>query len=94
MQRVELHTDFHSPTRAGDVLRVGISSRVENPRRIRHVFEIRDDASDRVVATGFVRVGCVDWTTFRPRDLPQEVVELIRNSQFAGDDGARAGQKS
>jgi YbgC/YbaW family acyl-CoA thioester hydrolase len=92
MPRVELHTDFHSPTRAGDELRVGIGSRVENPRRIRHVFEIRLDPSDRLIATGFVRVGCVDWTTFSPRDLPQEVVELIGNSQFSGDDGASARQ--
>ena len=88
MPRVELHTDFHSPARAGEVLRVGVSSRVENPRRIRHTFEIREDDSDRLVATGFVRVGCVDWSTFTPRDLPQEVVELIRNSQLAGHDRA------
>lgn len=94
MPRVELHTDFHSPTRAGDTVRVGIASRVENPRRIRHDFEIREDSSDRLVATGFVRVASVDWTTFTPRDLPQEVVELIRNSQFAGDDRTGAGQQS
>ena len=90
MPRVELHTDFHSPVRAGDAVRVGISSRIENPRRIRHAFEIREDEADRLVATGFVRVGCVDWSTFTPRDLPQEVIELIRNSQFAGHDGPRA----
>lgn len=88
MPRVELHTNFHSPSRAGDNIRVGVASQVENPRRIRHDFEIRDDASDRLIASGFVRVACVDWSTFKPRDLPPEVVELIRNSPFAGNDGA------
>jgi YbgC/YbaW family acyl-CoA thioester hydrolase len=92
MPRVELHTTFHAPASAGQVLRVGVRSAVENPRRIRHEFEVREDASDRLVATGFVRVGCVDWSTFAPRDLPQEVVELIRNSEFAGNDRARPRQ--
>ena len=91
MPRVELHTDFHAPARAGDSLRVGIASRVENPRRIRHDFEIRAaDDSERLIASGFVRVGCVDWSTFAPRDLPAEVVALIRNSPFTGNDGTRA----
>ena len=76
MPRVELHTDFHSPARAGDELRVGISSRVENPRRIRHDFEVRAE-SNRLVASGFVRVASVDWATFEPRDLPEEVVQLL-----------------
>lgn len=90
MPRVELHTDFHAPARSGDRVRVGLASRIENPRRIRHDFEIREDESDRLIASGFVRVGCVDWATFTPRDLPPEVLDLIRNSPFASDDGARA----
>jgi acyl-CoA thioester hydrolase len=92
MPRVELHTDFHSPVRAGDTVRVGIASRIENPRRIRHDFEIRDDGADRLIASGFVRVGCVDWSTFTPRDLPPEVIDLIRNSPFARDDRTSARQ--
>ena len=78
MPRVELHTDFHAPARAGDALRVGIGSRIETPRRIRHTFEIRGDETDRLIATGFVRVGCVDWSTFTPRDLPQEVLDVLK----------------
>jgi YbgC/YbaW family acyl-CoA thioester hydrolase len=94
MPRVELHTDFHAPARAGDHVRVGIGSRVENPRRLRHEFEIRAEPSDRLIARGFVRVACVDWTTFKARDLPIEVVELIRNSVFTGNDGTSTGQQS
>lgn len=85
MPRIELHTKFHSPARAGQLVRVGLSSRVENPRRIRHEFEIREDAAGpstplgtgRLMAAGFVRVGCVEWSTFAPRDLPQEVIRLF-----------------
>lgn len=89
MPRVELHTTFHAPARAGQIVRVGLASRVENPRRIRHDFQVRDDKSDGLIASGFVRVGCVEWSTFKPRDLPAEVVDLIRNSPFAGDDRPR-----
>jgi YbgC/YbaW family acyl-CoA thioester hydrolase len=92
MPRVELHTTFHAPARAGDMLRVGIHGCIENPRRIRYEFEIRQDGSDRMVATGYLRVACVDWATFTPRDLPSEVIELIGNSPFSGDDRASAGQ--
>jgi acyl-CoA thioester hydrolase len=77
MPRVELQTTFHSPARAGQIVRVGLSSRIENPRRLRHDFEIREDESDRLMATGSVRVGCVDSTAFAPRDLPDEIVRLI-----------------
>lgn len=77
MPRVELHTTFHAPARPGDVVRVGVTSRIENPRRIRHEFEIRQDASHRLIATGFVRVASVAAASFAPRDLPEEVVQLM-----------------
>ena len=89
MPRVELATKFHSPTKAGQLVRVGLASRVENPRRIRHEFAIRQDQSDLLVATGFVRVGCVDWTTFAPRDLPDEVIRLFDNLPDLTDRQAR-----
>lgn len=76
MPRVDLQTKFHSPARAGLVIRIGLESRVENPRRIRHGFEMRDENGERLLATGFVRVGCVD-SNFAPRDLPAEVVRLF-----------------
>src|SRR6188472_1746082 len=51
MPRVEVRTTFHSPARAGQVVRVGFVSRVENPRRLRHEFEMREEASDRLLAS-------------------------------------------
>jgi hypothetical protein len=42
-----------------------VSTTIENPRRLHHTFEIRDDEPDELLAEGFVRVGCavdLPWT--------------------------------
>ena len=77
MPRVEVQSKFRSPARAGQIVRVGIRTTVENPRRLHHAFEIRDDQSHALMAEGFVRVACVDSTTWSPRDLPEDVVRLV-----------------
>ncbi|MDH4064157.1 MAG: acyl-CoA thioesterase [Acidobacteriota bacterium] len=77
MPRVEVSALFRSPARAGQLIRVGIETTVENPRRLRHQFEIRDDNSDQLLAEGFVRVACVSVETFQPRDLPHEVTQIL-----------------
>jgi acyl-CoA thioester hydrolase len=77
MPRVEVGTKFRAPARAGQLVRVGIDTTVENPRRLRHQFEIRDDNSDQLLADGFVRVGCVSGDTFVPRDLPHDVLQVL-----------------
>jgi YbgC/YbaW family acyl-CoA thioester hydrolase len=78
MPRVELQTRFHAPARAGDLVRIGLASTIENPRRIRHAFEIRRDEDQRLLAEGFVRVACVETNTFAPRDLPADVIALLQ----------------
>ena len=77
MPRVEASAKYRAPVRAGQLIRIGLRSRLENPRRMRHEFEMREAASDRVIADGFVRVASVDRATFTPRDLPAEVLELV-----------------
>ena len=77
MPRVEVAAKYRSPVRAGQLIRIGIASTLENPRRLRHEFEMRDDASGTLIAEGFVRVACVDMKTFAPRDLPPEVVQMV-----------------
>jgi 4-hydroxybenzoyl-CoA thioesterase len=77
MPRVEAQSRFASPLRAGDTIRIGIMSRVENPRRIRHEFQIREDATSRLVATGVVRVASIELGSFKPCDLPQELTDLL-----------------
>lgn len=77
MPRVEVQSKFRAPARAGQIVRVGINTTVENPRRLNHAFEIRDDASDTLLADGVVRVGCVDSDSWAPRDLPDDVLRLV-----------------
>jgi acyl-CoA thioesterase FadM len=77
MPRVEVSTRYRAPVRAGQVVRVGITSTIENPRRMRHDFEMRDEASGVLVAEGFVRVACVGMPGFAPRDLPEPVRTMV-----------------
>jgi acyl-CoA thioesterase FadM len=34
--------------------------------------------SGTLLAEGFVRVACVDLATFRPRDFPEEILQMVR----------------
>ena len=77
MPRVEVSAKFRAPARAGQLVRVGIETTAENPRRLRHQFEIRDDNSDQLLAEGFVRVASVSMDTFQPMDLPHDVVQML-----------------
>ena len=58
-----------------------LEPRLENPRRLRHVFEMWDDAASRRVAAGFVRVGCVGLGDFSPRDFPEDVRRFVERIQ-------------
>lgn len=75
MPRVEATARYRAPVRAGQTIRIGIRSIVENPRRLRHEFEMQDEQAV-VIAEGVVRVACVDLATWRPRDLPAEVLQM------------------
>lgn len=77
LPRVEATARYRSPVRAGETIRVGISCTLENARRLRHDFAMRADGG-RLLASGFVRVACVDLSSFTPRDLPEPVLEMVR----------------
>jgi acyl-CoA thioesterase FadM len=85
MPRVEASAKYRAPIKAGQTIRIGIASVLENPRRLRHEFEMRD-ASDALLATGFVRVACFDLAAFKPRDLPPQVVQLVNDLPRAARD--------
>jgi acyl-CoA thioester hydrolase len=78
MPRVEATAKYRSPVRAGEHIRIGIACTLENPRRLRHDFEMRLDGNGRLLAEGFVRVACTDLATFTPRDFPAPVVEMVQ----------------
>jgi acyl-CoA thioester hydrolase len=76
MPRVEAAAKYKAPVRPGETIRIGIRSTIENPRRLRHDFEMRK-ADGQLIAEGFVRVASVDLATFTPRDLPEEVLRMV-----------------
>jgi acyl-CoA thioester hydrolase len=84
MPRVEATITYTAPVRAGQTIRIGISSTLENPRRVRHTFEMRDERGT-VLASGAVRVACVDLASFAPRDLPDEVVRMVNELPRAAE---------
>jgi YbgC/YbaW family acyl-CoA thioester hydrolase len=77
MPRVEASATYQAPVRPGQLIRIGMSATVENPRRLRYDFEMRIDGDDILIAKGFVRVACVDGETFTPRDFPSVVTEMV-----------------
>jgi acyl-CoA thioesterase FadM len=89
MPRVEASSKYRSPARAGQLVRIGIASTLENPRRLRHDFEIRDDASGTLLAEGFVRVACTDMPGFTPRDLPDVVRQMVERLPALAERQAR-----
>ena len=81
MPRVEAHIRYEAPVRIGTLLRIGIDPQLDNPRRLRYTFEMARDGDGVRVASGFVRVACVDLADFAPRDLPAEVVQFVERLQ-------------
>jgi len=90
MPRVEASAKYRAPVRAGQVVRIGVSSTIENPRRMRYQFEMREETSGKPVAEGFVRVACVNLKTFTPRDLPAEVLKMVAALPSATEHQERA----
>jgi acyl-CoA thioesterase FadM len=76
MPRVEASAKYRAPIRAGEIIHVGMTATLENPRRIRFEFEMRSEAG-AALADGVVRVACFDLSTRQPRDLPDEVLMMV-----------------
>ena len=68
--------DYRAPARLDDVLT--IVSRVERLGRASVEFEQEAWRDDTLLATGTVRVGCVDATALRPTAIPPSVLAALR----------------
>lgn len=90
MPRVEAHIKYEAPVPIGTLLHIGVESRVENPRRLRHSFEMWDAGRRRRAASGFVRVACMRSMDFSPRDFPDVVYAFATRIQAlaAAQDGS------
>lgn len=80
---VSAQSDFQRPARYGDLLQV--TCEVEKSTRASLTFKqdiFRDDAEHELLVTGRVRVACVDAAKFRPRALPDQILQEMG---IAGD---------
>ena len=68
--------DYRAPARLDDVL--SIVSRVERLGRASVEFEQQAWRDDTLLATGTVRVGCVDAAALRPTAIPPSVLAALR----------------
>jgi len=71
---VNLSTDFKRPGRLDDELVVRSMAELAGAASVHFSQEIwRDGESPQLLATGTVKVACIDATAFRPRRLPDSL---------------------
>lgn len=85
---VSAETHFQRPARYGELLQV--SCEVEKSTKASLIFKqevVRDGAQPELLVTGRVRVACLDTTKFRPRALPEHLLQEMAplESKRAGD---------
>lgn len=72
--------DYHAPARLDDELKLTVT--VEKMGRasvqfVQHAFRLTD-GREELLATGRIKVGCVDAQRFRPSEIPADVFAAIR----------------
>lgn len=77
MPRTSLQMGFRSPARLGDEILVGVGVSAITDRRIEYAFDIRENATDRLICDATYRVACVDAGSFAGRPFPEPVVTLL-----------------
>jgi acyl-CoA thioester hydrolase len=83
--------DYHAPARLDDV--VTVASRIERLGRASVEFVQEAWRDDVLLATGEIRVGCVDRSALRPAPIPAPVLAALRrgpgvNSSIVSTAGA------
>jgi len=83
---VSADSQFQRPARYGDLLRV--SCAVEQSSRASLTFRqeiFRGQVGGELLVTGRVRVACLDAAKFRPRALPDALLEPLASMTSTGD---------
>jgi acyl-CoA thioester hydrolase len=75
--------DYHAPAKLDDELKLTVV--VERLGRasvefVQEALRVDDTQSPRALATGRIRVGCVDTKSFRPCPIPDDVLERIKTT--------------
>jgi len=77
MPRVEAHVNFVSPIRNGHAIRVRLDTQFKGQKIVRFEFEIADDATANLLATGYMTVVCVDRAHFKATPIPGAIREIL-----------------
>lgn len=77
--------DYHAPAKLDNELKLTVV--VEKMGRasvqfVQQAWRINGD-SEELLATGRIKVGCVDTLRFRPSEIPQEVLQAIKTIEAA-----------
>lgn len=71
---VSLATEFRRPARLDDALTVRTKAELAGGASVRFLQEVwRDGTNPELLATGDVKVACIDAGSFRPRRLPDSL---------------------
>jgi acyl-CoA thioester hydrolase len=72
-----MQVDYLSPTRFNDLLQV--SAEVTLAKKVSLTFEQLITRGDVVLCTSIIRIACLDALTLRPKAIPENLLELLKN---------------
>jgi YbgC/YbaW family acyl-CoA thioester hydrolase len=76
LPRVEAHATFVSPILNGHAVRVRLTPQFKGEKTIRFEFEILDDETGSLAASGYMTVVCVD-RAFKATPIPEEMRRVL-----------------
>ncbi len=80
MPRVETHAKFVKPIQNGSAIRVRMDTQFQGEKTVRYNFDVLDDATDELLARGFLTAVCVDREMFKATPIPEEIRNVLRGS--------------
>ena len=80
MPRVETHAKFLKPIQNGSAIRVRMDAQFQGEKTVRYDFEVLDNATDALLATGFLTAVCVDRKTFKAKPIPEVIRNVLRGT--------------
>lgn len=77
--------DYHAPARLDDELKLTVVVEKMGRASVQFVQQAwrSNDAGEELLATGRIKVGCVDAVRFRPSEIPQDVLASIKKLENA-----------
>ena len=72
-----VQVDYLSPARFNELLQV--SAEVTLAKKVSLTFEQQITRGDVVLCTSIIRIACLDALTMRPKAIPENLLELLKN---------------